>query len=217
MNIQDHHKFVNIKYYYYKGKDLGNFIPIKIIKNESELKSKKEVGVEIFELKTGWKVPSWGDEIDVYSTCTQYDKKGVKTVNPLLYRYNRLKCYLKTWDLHGRISDVSPSEIDSLQHNCAHELMEGFDQVVDFSSVEMRAFAREVRAFFEGKWIWSYQPDPIIYEYLIAKDTGWTREYIRSLPAKVFNKLLQTIIVSDGVDKEFEAELATGQRAKQMF
>lgn len=210
-------RFQYIKFYYRQSRKKNGISPIVFVKTEQDFERLTRENKKILELNTGWKVPTWREDADLYLACSVMDDKGNRVPNPVQYRYARLAMYLKTWDAGspGKTREVSSREIDLLQYETAGELLDGFDKVVGMSEGETQAFEREAKAYFAGEWRWSYGPEPIIYEWILARATGWSLEYIRSLQHQVFHKLLRLAIICEGADKSFEAELATAGLPKR--
>lgn len=221
--LLDDQKWINIRFRYIETITKNNISKYKFIKTTEELNQYIN-NPNLKELNTGWKVLTWSDYNSLYYECSKKNvsKNGVKTndVDFIKLREMKLKSCLKSWDLKddfGNDVPLNDKTIESIHPDVANELLNSFEKITNINPGELKNLELSAEAFLEGKQ--SISPPPkIVYEFLIARATGWSLEYIRNLTVVDFYKILKLCTVYEGSDRKWEADLATvGMKKRVAF
>ena len=210
----DDQKFIWLKFHYLETIGNNGVTKFKFIQNVEDFE-RYRFDPDFKELNTGWKVITWSEHNSIYAES----RIGGGEIDFMKFRDLKLKSCLKTWDLRGETGKKVPitsETIDHLHPDVANELLSGFEKVTEVGAEDLKSLEMSGRAFFEGKHT-TQPPPPIVYEFFVCKHLSCSFEYVRKMPMPDFLKALKLCLAWEGIEKQWEAEMATVGMPKKSF
>ena len=192
---------IPIKYYLKKGKTK---VEQKFTIEEDE---EKEIallsqGWEKNYIDTDWTLPTWGEIRIINSICKQGN-----SFNNVLYRDQKIKRFLKRWDISDeqqKIIPITNDSIDSLPADLAARFVEEFDKISDPKIENIQSVAT---AYFKGQKLPPNSDDylPYLYENIIMEHYGGMNiENVRNMNESDFEIHLRICLAKEDVEREFQ-------------